>query len=1425
MNEESIFAEALGKTDRDRAAFLDQHCRDDVELRQRLEALLRAHDHPDPFLDAPDPIAETMAEAPESERLGTVIGPYKLLEQIGEGGFGVVFMAEQQEPIRRKVALKIIKPGMDTRQVIARFEAERQALALMDHPNIAKVLDGGTTGSRQSAGTVGSEELPSAEPRTEPRTTVSGPPPPLTIVRGSGRPYFVMELVKGVPITEYCDQNQVPIRERLELFLHVCQAVQHAHQKGIIHRDIKPSNVLVMSQDGTPVVKVIDFGVAKAIGQQLTDRTVYTQFSQLIGTPLYMSPEQAGQNSMDVDTRTDIYALGVLLYELLTGATPFDKERFKEAGYDEMRRIIREEEPPKPSTRLSDTCKVEPTAQRAQRKARSAGGAPGANGTTRFHAPAAYSRSALRALRFYELDWIVMKCLEKDRNRRYETANGLARDIQRFLNDEPVQACPPSLRYRLGKFGRKHGKLLATAAAFALLLITLAVGALLFAWSTDRQLQETQKAQDQTKRELYRSLVAQARANRLSRRTGRRVRSLEILAEATRLAKELRLPEDDLLELRNETIACLPLVDLRVAKTWEGFPAGTGGVNFDGKLEHYVRVDDLKNAATVRRVADDSEISRIAEFWQPPERRSERPSGVVLSPDGEFLGQIDDAICTVWKVTSRGTEVLLPKEPGSNLVFSPDCRRLAIATRDGAISLYELPSGKRLKQWQTSPVTAPWGAPAIAFHPEKPHLAVRSSGRITVLDMEMGNKLAEFAQPGAGDALAWLPDGKRLASADRDRCIYLCDAYTGKFVDPLVGHTDGYLRLAIHPSGDLLASASWDRTLRLWDIPTGREVFRSTWEDGLWNLHFSPNGRFLAADVSDHQLSLWEVIPPCGYRSLVREPHLGKGNYLGLAASGKHPLLAVGMEDGVGLWELPGGRPLAVLPRGAGVTAFEPSGALLASGSPGQFRYPIETIGPAGTLRIGPAQPLSFPPSMSQIAISRDGRVMASAQGWGALVWHADKGDQLIKLAPQYDVRFVAISPEGEWVASGSHWHTDVHVKVWEARTGRHVADLPVETTSRVGFSPDGRWLLTTGGGCRLWEVGTWREGPKIGGSFGFAFSADSKILAVEIGSGVVRLLDPDTGREYARLEDPNQDKAANLAFSPDGSQLFATTRDSPTVHAWDLRALRADLAKRGLDWELPPYPPVRSHHPAPVRVVVYRTWVERGLDHERQGQAERALSAYRKAVADYARLFAASDAKSAEPTDAILWYQYASLDFRIGDLAGYRKLCARMLERFGQSKDVRDITILAHACLLGPDALGDSRRALELAQERAAMRSDAWSAQLLGQAYYRAGQQDKAVESLEKGLTDFPDWDKNLWNWLILAMAHQRLGHVKESKQWLRQATEWMADKIRDTSPDTGFVARGWPWWEWMMAQLLRREAESLLQGKDKDTRKTKGK
>ena len=412
--EEEIFEAALKLPEGDRAAHVDSACGGDAALCARVMDLVKAHAAAGSFMDSPAAAARKtiVLSLPLDEKPGDKIGRYKLLQQIGEGGCGVVYMAEQEEPVRRRVALKVIKLGMDTKSVIARFEAERQALAMMDHPNIAKVLDAGAT--------------------------------------ETGRPFFVMELVRGIKITDYCDQNKLSTSERLGLFIQVCNAIQHAHQKGIIHRDIKPSNILVTLHDGVPVPKVIDFGIAKATQGRLTDQTLFTAFEQFIGTPAYMSPEQAEMSGLDIDTRSDIYALGVLLYELLTGAPPFDPKELLQAGLDELRRTIREKEPARPSTRLSTMLDADLTTI-AQRR----------------HSDA----PKLIHLLSGDLDWIVMKSLEKDRTRRYETANGLAMDIQRYMTNEPIVARPPSTVYRFQKLVRRNRTMVAAASVGATALI------------------------------------------------------------------------------------------------------------------------------------------------------------------------------------------------------------------------------------------------------------------------------------------------------------------------------------------------------------------------------------------------------------------------------------------------------------------------------------------------------------------------------------------------------------------------------------------------------------------------------------------------------------------------------------------------------------------------------------------------------------------------------------------------------------------------------------------------------------------------------------------------------------------------------------------------------------------------------------------
>ncbi len=665
----------------ERDAFLDRMCADNAELRMRVQQLLDARSKAEDFLECRSPsLVATVEERSPSEGPGTMIGPYKLLEQIGEGGFGIVFMAEQQQPVRRKVALKVLKPGMDTRQVIARFEAERQALALMEHPNIARVLDGGET--------------------------------------PGGGPYFVMELIKGIPITDYCDESQLTPRERLELFVFVCQAVQHAHQKGIIHRDLKPSNVLVTLHDGTPVVKVIDFGIAKATGQQLTDKTLFTNFAQLIGTPLYMSPEQAALSGLDVDTRSDIYSLGVLLYELMTGTTPFDKDRFLEAGYDEIRRIIREEDPPKPSTRISTL-----------------GQAATALSNRRRCDPYRLSQS-LRG----EIDWIVMRCLEKDRNRRYQTVNSLAMDVQRYLHDEPVLACPPSAGYRFRKFARRNRAALLTASLVALaLLVGAAVSVWLAVWAM--------RAQD-----LAKGLLKSEQKARIAE-TKRREQARAALDANTSLLME------DLLARQQTLTEDHKLYLGRALDAYLEFAADTA----DDEASRYGVAHALFNVAQIRstlfptpevldsyRAAIDHYARLVSDFPEKPIYRSELAAAQTrLGHAAHDRGKLDEAVTAFTDSLAVG-ERLIAESPAI-----PEYQRAQAKAHIGLANLLD-GQGKRLDALAVVRRATPLLEPLVAKFP-KDRDSARSLARCQLMTSALS------AQSGESPALAIDASRKAIA--------------------------------------------------------------------------------------------------------------------------------------------------------------------------------------------------------------------------------------------------------------------------------------------------------------------------------------------------------------------------------------------------------------------------------------------------------------------------------------------------------------------------------------------------------------------------------------------------------------------------------------------------------------------------------------
>jgi serine/threonine protein kinase/WD40 repeat protein len=829
-----IFEACLARPIEERAGYLDQVCAGDVDLRRRVEELLHSHSLAETFLEE-SPISvgagqTIQLDVPLAEKVGDRIGRYKLLQQIGEGGCGLVYMAEQQEPVKRRVALKVIKLGMDTKNVIARFEAERQALALMDHPNIAKVLDAGAT--------------------------------------DKGRPYFVMELVRGVKITDYCDQNSLPTCERLLLFVQVCQAIQHAHQKGIIHRDIKPSNILVTLRDGVPVPKVIDFGIAKATtDQRLTDKTLFTAFEQFIGTPTYMSPEQAEMSELGIDTRSDIYSLGVLLYELLTGQTPFDSDLLLRSGLDETRRIIREQEPVRPSTRLSTMLAGEltTTAQRRQTE------------------PAKLS-GLIRG----DLDWIVMKCLEKDRARRYETANGLGMDIRRHLQNEPVVASPPGNFYRLHKFAQRN-KLAVAAGTFVAISVIVALCVATVA------LLLIKRAKDDPTEKLRVSYLAEAHATRSGGQAGQRFASLEAVQKAAAIRPDM--------EARNAAIACLAMPDLRVAKqiTITGH-AHNEHACFDLNLEQYAFADPNGNI-TIRAASNNLVLEVLS-----PSAGYSLQSVRAFSPDGKFLSAFyerdgEGESYWVWDLKEQKAVIRAPVQ--SNITnstislandFSPDSRLFANSRADGCIAIFETSSGHEVFRHPGTRTFKRLGfnngdALLACFGPEDPRVEIR--------DVASGRNLATLQCPGGVSAVAWSLDDKRLAIACPDFSVQVWDAETGQRQTVFEGSAGYVMSLAFNHAGNLLAGAGIDGKVWLWDADTGRQM--AIHPGTSWQIQFSPDDRYLMGWQNLSRFGWLEVVANREYRQLYVPRDVGFISEPVFSPDGR--ILAAGGQNNIRFWD------------------------------------------------------------------------------------------------------------------------------------------------------------------------------------------------------------------------------------------------------------------------------------------------------------------------------------------------------------------------------------------------------------------------------------------------------------------------------------------------------------------------------------------
>jgi WD40 repeat protein/serine/threonine protein kinase len=1099
--EQSVFGEAiLLATPEARAAFLDAACGTDSALRQRVESLLRAAESPGNFLEAPPTGLSGDADATLhgrefSEGPGDKIGRYKLLEQIGEGGCGVVYLAEQLEPVRRRVALKVIKLGMNTKSVVARFEAERQALALMDHPNIAKVLDGGAT--------------------------------------QTGRLYFVMELVRGVRITDFCDEARLPIQERLRLFVQVCQAVQHAHQKGIIHRDLKPSNILVTVNDGVPVPKVIDFGIAKATGQQLTDKTLFTQFHAFIGTPAYVSPEQAQMSSVDVDTRSDIYSLGVLLYELLTGCTPFDGRELLRSGLDEMRRVIQNVEPPRPSTRLSTLGLAEATALSGKRQTTVPELSGGARG---------------------DLDCIVMKCLEKDRSRRYETAIGLAADIERHLRNEPVCARPPSVAYRLQKAWRRNKVVLVAAAAVLAALIvgiTVSTSQAVRASKAGRQQMILRQAA-QTERDHARE------AQRLAERERARADLQRTIAERNSYIANMNLAQQAweqnhlgrVRQLLEETATYphrgfewyywqrqihLDLLTLRghrgqvscVAFSPDGQKIVTGSSDQTAKVWDAVRGTELLTL----------------------KGHTGNVVSVAFSPDGRriFTGGADQK-ARIWEATT-GQEILTlngQTNLAKSVAFSPDGQRIVTGGSDGMARVWEAASGKQVftLHAHNAPIES------VAFSPDGRRLVTGGDDLAKIWDTGTGQELLTLSGHGSWvTAVAFSPDGQRIITGSHDKTAKVWDTTSGIQLLTLEAHTGYVVSVAFSPDGQRLITSSADRTAKVWEAADGQEIVTLKGHASfVTSAAFAPDNQRIVTGSADNTAKVWSAVD-------VMESLAGDAWITSVAVSPDGQRIATGSADQTAqVWDTGTGEQLLTLHGHGGwltSVAFSPDGQRIVTGSGDKTAKLWDTASGKELLTLR-----GHSNDVSSVAFSPDGRQILTGSGdQTAKVWDAAHGNELLTLKGHKDkIHSVAFSPDGQRIVTGS---SDNTARVWEAFTGKELLVLQGHGRSihSVAFSPDGQRIATGSWDetVKVWAAANGQELFTLKGQSALinsvAFSADGQRIVTGSIDRTVKVWEATLGQELLTLKGHTHYVLAAV-FSPNGQRIVTGSADN-TARVW----------------------------------------------------------------------------------------------------------------------------------------------------------------------------------------------------------------------------------------------------------------------------------
>jgi WD40 repeat protein/predicted Ser/Thr protein kinase len=1029
--------------------------------------------------------ADVTLESPRIEGPGTVIGRYKLLELIGEGGMGLVYLAEQQEPIRRRAALKIVKLGMDTKQVIARFEAEKQMLALLDHPNIARVYDAGTT--------------------------------------EAGRPYFVMEYVKGQSITEYCDQHKTSIEDRLKLFRQVCEGVQHAHQKGIIHRDIKPSNILVTVEGDRAVPKIIDFGIAKAVTQQFTEGTLFTQQGQLLGTPEYMSPEQTDLATQDIDTRSDIYSLGVVLYQLLAGVLPFGRESFEKGGFAEIQRVIQEVDPPNPSTALS---KLGDEAKKIAEKRR--------------------TQVVPLAKRLHrELEWIPLKAMRKERVRRYRSASELADDIQNYLNGNPLIAGPETAIYRVKKFVRRHAGSVATVILVsAAIILGLVISSAMF-FRSERALQREAIARKQAEQaenvaQEQRNL-AETKAEDLRRamyvnniqladskcREGNIRRVRELLDSCP---NDLRgwewsrlnyISDQSIMTLHSNqgavhSVALSPDGKRIISgssdtvKLWDA-ETSTEVMNMRGHTSIVVSVAFSPDGKQIASGSHDRTV-RIWDASSGKELMTLRGHQTALlsvkfSPDGKrIVSGSYDKLIKVWDAKTGADVMTLHGLEINSVAFSPDGKQIVSGDVWGEIKVWDAVTGKEETTLRGYGYDNGW-VPSISFSPDGKFIVSGWGNEIKIWNVSTGTEIMTLrGHDGPTMSVIFSKDGKNIVSGSMDNTIKVWDTATGKIVLTLRGH-EGYVNsVEFTPDGKKIVSGSQDGTVKVWDLSIDRESTRIFGQSTLTSIVFSPDGKHIVSGSYAGEVKIWDVESGAELMTLRGHEEVFS---IAFSSDGKR-IVSGGVDKTISLWDAVTGTELMAL-RG-------------------------------------------HEKSITCVAFSVDNKLIVSGSGDKMIkVWDATTGAELMTLSGHKEpISSISFSPDGKQIISGSR---DGTIKVWDVASGTEVMNLSEQKrgVACVLFSPDGKRIASASydGTTKILDTTNGNELMTLRGHGGavrsIAFNPDGKRIISGSMDRTVKVWDMATGTELLTLH-ANFDQVYSVAFSPDGKTIAGGDRAGEVV-------------------------------------------------------------------------------------------------------------------------------------------------------------------------------------------------------------------------------------------------------------------------------------